>query len=391
MSWVLLGVALLFSAPLFSEAPIRVGMSAAFSGASGQLGEEYFQGADLYFQKANYYNGISGRQIEVLRLDDAYDPVRTVQNTVQLIETEKVDFLFGYVGTPTLTRILPLLKRYQNENIAMYFPFTGAEPQRRLPYSPFVFNLRASYLQEVGGLVDQFVALGRKRIGVVYQSDSYGRNGWGGVRSALARHGIKIASEATYHRGASVSDSFLAQARLIEDAGVDAVVIVASYQASAAFIRDFRDLGNEAPVANISFVGSESLLTTLADLEASSGRVYTRNLIQSQVVPYLHSDYSAVREYRELMAKTYPDVAPSYVSLEGFLAAKLMVRLMKQVPAPFSADRIPQYARLMKNYNLGIGTPVRFDRSNQGLDRVYFMSAVDGAFLPIKDWSLWQL
>jgi len=106
-----------------------------------------------------------------------------------LIEQDHAFVLFNYVGTPTVTRTLPLLKRYEKREVLLLCPFTGAEPQRRPPYDEFVFNLRASYGQETAGLVKQFVEVGRKRIGVFYQIDAYGRSGWEGVRDALTADG----------------------------------------------------------------------------------------------------------------------------------------------------------------------------------------------------------
>ena len=52
---------------------------------------------------------------------------------------------------------------------------------------------------------------------------------------------------------------------------------MASYEASAAFVRDLRGAGLDVPVFNLSFVGSESLLALLQRLSASSGRDYTQN------------------------------------------------------------------------------------------------------------------
>jgi len=93
------------------------------------------------------------------------DPIPAIDNTVRLIDRDNAFLLFDYVGTPTTTRCLPLLKRRSKESVLLFCPFTGAQPQRQQPYSDFAFNLRASYYQETGGLVDHFVEIGRKRVG----------------------------------------------------------------------------------------------------------------------------------------------------------------------------------------------------------------------------------
>src|SRR5262249_10195202 len=198
-------------------------------------------------------------KIVIKAYDDNYNPIPAIANTVHLIEKDWPFVLFGYVGTPTVTRILPLLKRYEDRSAYLFFPFTGAEPHRRPPYDQFVFNLRASYRQETAGLVDHLVAVGRKRIAVFYQIDAYGRNGWEGVRSALGRHGLRLAGEATYRRGTTYAASLRPQVDVLRRADPDAIIAVGAYAACAAFVRDARDSGWDVPIANVSFVGSENL------------------------------------------------------------------------------------------------------------------------------------
>src|SRR5215510_10160401 len=152
---------------------IVIGMSAAFTGPSGVLGCELYRGSMAYIEHVNRTGGINGRMIVIKAYDDGYDPIPAVENTITLIEKDEVFLLFGYVGTPTVTRILPLLKRYSDKRIYLFFPYTGAQPQREAPYNEFVFNFRSSYRQETEGLVDNFVKVGRKRITVFYQADAY--------------------------------------------------------------------------------------------------------------------------------------------------------------------------------------------------------------------------
>jgi hypothetical protein len=93
-------------------------MSAAFTGASGQLGSELYRGALAYFAELNADGGVAGRRVRMLAYDDGYTPARAIDNTIALIEQDRVPLLFGYVGTPTVTRVLPLLKRYEDQYIS---------------------------------------------------------------------------------------------------------------------------------------------------------------------------------------------------------------------------------------------------------------------------------
>jgi len=379
---------------------IVLGVSAAFSGPSRGLGTELYRGASAYFSQVNENGGINGRRIALKMYDDGYQPDPCVENTMKLMLEDQVFLLFGYVGTPTVTRVLPLLKKFQDENIFMFFPFTGAQPQRQPPYGDFAFNLRASYAQETAGLVNNFVGIGKERIAVFYQADAYGRSGWAGVRAALAPHGLRIAGEATYSRGAPFTGTMRRQVEILKAASPDAVVCIGAYAACAAFARDAVDLGLEVPIANLSFVGSENMLKLLTEGREDS-ESYTRLLVNSQVVPsYEDLSLPSVREYRELMDRYDPQVPPelvkeeyapfphSFGSLEGFLNAKLLAEILRRLDGEVDRARLEEAVFSVRDFDLGVGEAVSFgpDR-RQGLQTVYYTVVEDGRFVALEDWQ----
>ena len=384
----------------FTDTEIVLGMSAAFSGPSRGLGIELYRGAAAYFTHVNRAGGVGGRKIVLRTYDDGYQPNPSVENTVRLMLKDRVFALFGYVGTPTVTRVLPLLKKFQDEKTYLFFPFTGAQPQRQPPYGEFAFNLRASYRQETGGLVDNFVAVGRKRIGMFYQADAYGRSGWAGVRRALGKYGLKIVGEATYRRGQKFTSVMRRQAQILKNARADAVICIGAYAACAAFLRDAVDNGLRVPIANLSFVGSENLLKLIAESQDEPKR-YTELLVNSQVVPsYEDASIPAVREYRELMRRynpqppkellkeAYTPFAHSFVSLEGFLDAKLMVEILRRMGDRPERGKLENAVFSVKDFDLGVGVPVSFSANRrQGLDRVYYTVVDGGRFVPLDDWK----
>lgn len=378
---------------------IILGNSAAYQGVSRELGIELYRGSMAYFEMINAAGGINSRPIRILVNDDGYNPVPAVENTIKLIKDHKLNLLFGYVGTPTVTRVLPLLKKFEEEHIYLFFPFTGAEPQRQPPYAQYVFNLRASYREETAGLVNLFVGLGLKKIAVFYQIDAYGRSGWDGVRNALKEHGLKMHSEATYRRGTKFTHSLDTQVQIIKESGTDAIISVGAYQACAGFIRDARDAGFTGPIANVSFVGSEKMLALLGETGEKTGRDYTFNLVNSQVVPsYEDRAIPAVRQYRNLMKemnpkgpeefmdKDYQSPEFSFVSFEGFLNARLMVEILKRLEDVSDRDQMGRAIETMGKIDIGLLEPVEFGPGkHQALDTVYFTTVSDGRFVPIRD------
>ena len=388
---------------LYAE-DIVVGMSAAFKGPTGGLGSELYRGSMAYINYINGKGGVYGRKIVIIPYDDGYNPAPAIENTIRLIEKDNVFLLFDYLGTPTVTRVLPLLKSYSHKDIYLFFPFTGAQPQRQFPYDAYVFNLRASYHQETEGLVNNFVRIGRKKIAVFYQADAYGRSGWSGVKSTLNKYGLKIVGEATYRRGTKYAESMKQQVEILKATKADAVISIGAYAACAAFIRDARDAGWNVPIANVSFVGSEFLIDLLLRTSREKKKDYVRNLINSQVVPsYEDMSLDAVRQYRELidqydpvppprlMDKDYKPLRYSFVSFEGFLNAKLLVEILKRMGNDLDQKKIKQYVEGIKNLDIGIDTKVSFGPNrHQGINKVYYTTYDHGRFVPIKNWSRWH-
>ena len=387
-----------------SDTEIVLGTSAAFTGPSRGLGIELYRGAMAYFQHVNQNGGVHGRKIVLKLYDDTYNADPAVENTMTLMLDDKVFALFGYVGTPTVTRILPLLKKFQEQEYVLFFPFTGAQPQRQPPYGPFAFNLRASYRQETAGLVENFVRIGRKKIAVFYQADAYGRSGWAGVREALSKHRLKIAGEVTYKRGTQFTSSFEAQVERLNRDKPDAVVCIGAYAACAGFLRDAVDGGLEVPIANLSFVGSENLLKLIVDSQENPVK-YIRYLVNSQVVPsYEDLTLSGVAQYDEFMQNYNPGLPQewvdsdyktfdrSFVSLEGFLNAKLMTEILDRIGPEPTRSKIEEAVFTIDNLDLGIGEMVSFNEARrQGLDKVYY-TIVDrekNVFVPLREseWS----
>jgi len=389
-------------APGVNAKDLKIGMSAAFRGPSAGLGTELYRGAQVYYTEINQRGGVHGRTISVVALDDGNEPTPCIKNTIELVEKEQVFFLSNYVGTPTLTRALPVIKRYADRQMILVGNFTGAQLQREEPYVEQVFNIRASYRQEMLALVDRFWQTGARKFGVYYQIDAYGRSGTDGVARGLAQRGATIAAEATYVRNSARFAADVSPAvQALRQAGVDVVLCTGSYQGCGAFVRTARDRGWTVPISNVSFVGSEAMLSLLLSHGKTTGRDYTRGLINSQVVPsYDDVGLPAVVEYRTLMDKHNPQLPPglrdpqhaaeqlSFRSLEGFVNAKVIVEALRRSgPSPTRAG-FRQALESLKNFDLGIGAPLTFGpERHQGLDNVYFTSVVNGRWAPVSDWA----
>src|SRR5260221_1128833 len=123
---------------------IVLGQSVALTGPAAQLGIQMRNGIKSYLDAVNAKGGVHGRKIELITLDDGYEPARTVPNTKKLIEQQRVFGLIGYVGTPTSVPVVPIISEAK---VPFIGPFTGAEALRQ-PFNRYIFHVRASYYDE---------------------------------------------------------------------------------------------------------------------------------------------------------------------------------------------------------------------------------------------------
>lgn len=363
----------IFSASVWAQEKIVLGCSAAMSGHAGFLGQNLVMGMKSYFKYVNSQGGINGKQIDLIVLDDQYDPPQTIRNTQKFINEIKPLALIGYVGTPTTVKILDMITKAK---IPLIGPFTGAH-QLRLPHRRYVFNIRNSYWAETGALVEYAVeTLKKDRIAVFYQNDAYGLTGYKGtVRALAAKYNKSIVAEAVYTRGQLASKQAV---DTICRAKPQVVIMIGTYDACSDFIKRAKARGSKAVFMNISFVGP----TKLAELLGPAGN----GVIVSQVVPPpTATDLPAVREYKNLMARYFPGKPLTFVGLEGFIDAKVMIEALKRCGHLITRENLVAALESFKHYDPGIGATIDYGLyDREGLNMVYLTSIKNGKFELIK-------
>ncbi len=350
-----------------------IGASCARSGPAKALGKGYIRGFNAYFTYLNQNGGVNGNRLTMVVKDDGYEPKRAVENTERLIKEDKVFMLTGYVGTPTSKVAVPVAEA---AGVPFFFPFTGAEFLRN-PVRPLVFNLRATYFMETEAMVRYLVdRLGLKRIALFYQDDSFGRAGMAGLNLAMKRRNMTIAGKAAYPRN---TVAVKAAAVRLKKVNPDAIVMIGAYKPCAAFIKFARSIGlKDVRFINISFVGSKALAQELG----ADGN----GVLITQVVPDpWDTSIKAVAEYQRLMKKSYPDFEPGFVSLEGFLAAKLLGEILKKAGTAPDRKAVLAAAEAIKGYDPGVGVTVSFSaKDHQGFEKVWLTMIRNGKIVPVN-------
>jgi len=346
-----------------TKTTILIGQSSPFSGSNKELGDDIREGLQAYFKQINAAGGINGRSIELIPLDDANDAKRSGENARILIEQRGVLALIGYASA---TLSLPALPFVEKNKVAFVGPFTGAEPMRIFRRN--VYNIRASYADELEKIVDFYTTTGMKKFSIIHYDDAVGKENLVAVETALTRRGLKPASVGTLKRnqtdlGAAVSD--------VVNAAPDVVIATTLYKTTGDFIKASKRAGSGAQFASTSFVGASALASELGDQGTG--------VVVAQVVPpYARASVQIVREYQAAIEKSLGKKDFSFTSLESFIGAKVLVEAIRRAGANPTREGLMKTLDAMQNFNVG-GYVVDFSPTNHNGSRFVELTAIGKA------------
>ena len=373
---VTLGISFAFGAtPGVTDNSILIGSCSALDGPTHFLGRQTVLGASAYLHMVNDEGGVFGRKIQLQAFDDSYDPEKAPACFKRMTK-EGVFALGFFVGTPTAKVYVPLA---QEEKIPVVGLFTGAQ----LLYEPLkheILNVRASYYDETREQVDKLWEANVRKIGVIYQDDPFGKAVLDGVKLALQKHNATPVGLGTFTRN---SVDVALGLKDVMAARPQAVVIAGPYAPAAAIVKEAHLSGWRPQFLTVSFVGTEEFIK-----EAGSDADGT--IITQVMPPYDRTDYATVSEYRKCLSKYSPGEAPTFVSLEGFVDAMVLVEGLKRAGKDPTRERFIAAIESIHDMNAGLGPRLILNYSSsdhKGFDSVYPTIVKSGQAVLLTDWS----
>jgi ABC-type branched-subunit amino acid transport system substrate-binding protein len=292
---------------------------------------------------------VHGRKVVLESLDDGFDPKRTPEVVKKLIDEKQVFALFLSRGTPTNEAAYPVL---EEAKVPLVGPSTGAmsmyNPPRR-----YLFPVRPSYHSETAKIVAQLVSTGINRIAVFHTDDSFGKDGLTGTLNAMKAHGLTPVVVANHARGTVNVEEALAA---IAKAEPQAVIMVTVLDAGVAFIKQMRKTGASPLFVTLSNNSSNAFIKNLG--EDGHG------VAVSQVSPYPFSRTMPITQEFHDAIKGRQDVSASYASMEGFIAAKVMVEGLRRAGPRPTREKLIAALESMQRVDLG-GVDVTYGSQNR--------------------------
>jgi len=352
--WCKWGAALALAATLGAgHAQILIGQTAGFTGPVAAGVNETTEGARLYINAVNAKGGVNGQKIELISMDDKFDPKLAAENARTLIEDKNVLALFLTRGTPHTQAILPLLDKY---DVPLVAPSTGAMVLHQ-PVRKHVFNVRATYQHEAKKAIAHLASMGITRIGVVLADDSFGADGLAGAQKGLEAANLKPVVLEKFNRA---KPDFSAIAPKVAQTQAQAVLMIASGVAVVDGYAAFRAAGSGAQIVTLSNNASSGFAKSLG----ANGR----GVIVTQVFPNERSiNYPLVREALEL-AKAQGGKEVSPAMLEGFSGAKVLIEGLRRAGPKPTREKVQAALEGLQKFDIG-GLDISYSpEDHSGLD-----------------------
>lgn len=336
-----LGVACVFGLTLGAMQPgwaadIRVGESIDLTGVNGDIGKDFLAGARVYFDYINSNGGIHGRKIKLEVRDNQGSVAQSRQITEDFLGKDRVDVLFGYYGEG-VTEATAEDKQFIQSDMPLVAPFSGIT----LAHPGSIYFLRPSYIEETQAVLQYVQALGMSKLAVVYSPNAYGHAALQAVKAELKGKPLQLVAEQALREN-SAADMTLALQK-IKAGGAQATLMIMETLPAAEFVKTYHPLSPGALLLGLSLINHQTLMEV-------AGKTAATGVVITQVVPHpANFSVAAVRELDKLMKK-YRDEAPSHLTMEGYLAAKLLVKTLERGDTP---KQINQVLGSLRNLDLG--------------------------------------
>lgn len=336
-------------------AQIIVGQTAGFTGAVAATVKEATEGATLYIDAMNARGGVNGQKIELVSVDDKFDPKLAAANARTLIVEKGAVALFLTRGTPHNEQIITVLDELK---VPLVGPSTGAM-LLHTPLKRHVFNVRSTYQREAEKAVGLLNSIGVASIGVLHVDDSFGADGFIGVQSGFAAARLSPVFVGKYDRA---KPDFTQLSSEVKRTSPQAVFVIGSGTHVADALKAIRATGSRAQLVTLSNNASGGFIKLLGD--------NARGTIITQVFPNERSIASPFVKEALALAKAKKIAALSPAMLEGFAAAKVLVEGLRRAGANPTGDKVRAALESIRGFDLG-GMDVSYSASDHtGLDFV---------------------
>jgi ABC-type branched-subunit amino acid transport system substrate-binding protein len=335
--------------PGVTDSEIKLGQTSPYSGPASAY-SVIARTQLAYFKMINDQGGINGRKINLISIDDAYSPAKTVEQTRKLVEQEEVAAILNPLGTPTG---LAVRKYLNGKKVPQLFVGAGATLWGDHEHFPYSIGFQASYQAETA-VYAKYVLTKKPdaKIALFYQNDDAGKDYGNGFKKGLGPDNVRkmVVAEATYESTDPTIDSQIVK---LKASGADVLFMHAIPKQAAQAIRKIGEIGWKP---DMFFLAATS--TSITSVLKPAGFDHSKGIISSYSFkdpndPQWQKDKD-VQDWAAFMKNYFPDGnIQDQLIVYGYVVAEATVQVLKQCGDTLTGENIMKQAA-----NLDIALPM---------------------------------
>ena len=263
---VWMAAAVLFAAgPGHAGEAIRIGVAGPISGAYAAFGEQLWRGAEQAARDINAAGGINGKEIAVIKGDDACEPKQALAVANRLVDFDEVTAVVGHFCSSST---MPASEIYAEAGVLMITP-ASTNPMVTERGLPTV--LRTCGRDDQQGVVGaDFVVnhLKAERVAVLHDKDTYGQGLANAMRDRLHALGRQ---EVLYEGLTRGEKDFNALVTKLKSVQADAVYFGGLHNEAGPLVRQMREQGLQAPLISGDGIVSEEFVVAAGGPKHAQG------------------------------------------------------------------------------------------------------------------------
>lgn len=367
----LLTAVVLLGAAVQSHAaePIKIGVIHPFSGPLAVVGIDATNGFTLYFDEIG--NKVAGREIVLLKEDDAAIPAQGMERARRLVEREQVAILSGITNSAVAYAVRDYIHNKEVPLVVM--GSAGANDITDKMADPYIF--RTSFTnRQLAAPFGPYACnkLGYKHIVVMTSDFVTGYEQGGAFEDSYKKAGCEVVKQIRAPLGTADFAPFLSQ---IPASGVDAVWAMFFAADAIAFVKQYEAFGLKGKVPLVTPAGTadQALLPAM-------GKAATGIVSSNWYNPYL--DNPENKKFVANFRKKH-NMLPGSTALSGYVGAMAITAALEAVGG--KVEDKPAFLAALRKVKLSTPMgPFRFDDKQNVIFDLYVTRVVerDGVVQP---------
>jgi branched-chain amino acid transport system substrate-binding protein len=344
---------------------IKIGLAAVQSGSDAQIGATMLYGSQIAIDEWNARNGVLGKQIETISLDDEGNPQKASTVAHNLVD----DGVVAVLGHLNSSCTIPASIVYNDGKVLQITP-GSTNPKYTEQGFPYAFRICGRDDQQ-GPVAAKYMhdVLKLTKIAILHNKTAYGE----GLATEVKKTFEGLGGQVTMFQGIGTDENdFSSNISVIQGSGAEGFFWGGMYGQGGPLCVKMRQAGVNIPFVSGDGCFDQSLINTLGS--------YTANVYLSFGKPY--RDLPAAQPFLQKYKAKYGHDEGAY-SVYGYDAANVLLTAIAQAGTT-DADKV---AAVMKSRSFDtILGKIEFDAKGDVKGSGFIMWTIkDGKFEPLPE------